>query len=112
MTTRRSFFQDVALLSALAAALEPEGRAETHDDKMSGFWDAYFAEAARDPHMVSRAATEENLIDPSRKVQLIQGTPDGLRYPDTIADSELPADTEDVVVTVSASHFRAAPEDQ
>src|SRR5579871_207997 len=98
MTTRRSFFQDLALLSALAAALEGESHAETHDDKTSNFWDAYFTEAARDPHTVSRAGTEENLIDPSRKVQLIQGTPDGLRYPDTIADSDLPADTEDVVV--------------
>ena len=49
MFSRRSFFQDVALLSALARIAEQEGFAQAKDDKVSNFWDAYFDEAERDP---------------------------------------------------------------
>ena len=111
MSTRRSFFQEITLLSALATVLEEEGFSQTQEAKTSNFWDAYFAEAARDPHQVSRAGTEENLMDPKKKVQILQGTKDGLRYPDGIPDSELRNDTEDVVVTMNPGHFRPSPDD-
>ena len=111
MTTRRSFFQDVALLSALVAALEEEGYAQPQNTKLSDFWDAYYEEAARDPDEVPRAGTADQVPDPTRQVQLIQGTPDGLRYTDTIDKNELIGDTEDVVVVLDASHFRAASVD-
>jgi hypothetical protein len=111
MNTRRSFFHDIALLSALSAVLNEEGYSQTQRDQTSDFWDAYFAEAARDPHQVSRAATDENLMDPKKKVEILQGTSDGLRYPDGIPDTELRNDTEDVVVTMNPGHFRPSPDD-
>jgi hypothetical protein len=43
-------------------------------------------------------------------VELIHATDSGLVYPDTIADSLLPNDS-DVVVTVNPGHFRTAPDD-
>jgi hypothetical protein len=116
MITRRSFFQDVALLSALAALAEKEGYAQANDESMSKFWDAYFSEATRDPTApLSRgdpSLTDPNksLVDPNKKAQLIHATKDGLRYPDAIADSELRSDS-DVVVTVNPEHFRPAPDD-
>lgn len=110
MGTRRSFFEEVALLSAMAAVLQEEGHAQAKDEKLSNFWDAYFNEATRDPAVLSRGATDNELIDPAKKVQLIHAGPDGLRYPDTIADSELKPDS-DVVVTVNPGHFRPGPED-
>jgi len=110
MNTRRSFFQDVTLLSALLALVQEEGYAQDKDEKTSDFWDAYFTEASRDPSQVSRGSTDSNLIDPTKKVQLIQATDAGLRYPDAIADSELRSDS-DVVVTLNAGHFRPAPDD-
>src|SRR5271157_4543692 len=110
MNTRRSFFQDVTLLSALLALVQEEGYAQDKDEKTSDFWDAYFTEASRDPSQVSRGSTDSNLIDPTKKVQLIQATDAGLRYPDAIADSELRSES-DVVVTVNAGHFRPAPDD-
>ena len=110
MNTRRSFFQDVTLLSALAALVEEEGYAQDKDEKTSDFWDAYFTEAARDPNQVSKGSTDGSLMDPTKKVQLIQATDAGLRYPDAISDSELSSDS-DVVVTLNAGHFRPAPDD-
>lgn len=110
MNTRRSFFEEIAMLSVLAAMVEEEGFAETQDSKMSDFWDSYFSEATRDPNQVSRGSTDSTLIDPSKKVQLIHASDSGLRYPDTIADSELPDDS-DVVLTIAPGHFRPAPDD-
>jgi hypothetical protein len=111
MTTRRSFFEDVALLSALAAALEQQGYSQPADAAMSNFWDSYFSEATRDPNQISRGASDGDLVDPARKVQLVQGTKEGLRLPDAIPDSELRSDTNDVVVTMNPGHFRPAPDD-
>ena len=110
MGTRRSFFEEVALLSAIAAALREEGHAQVKDEKLSNFWDAYFDEATRDPAVLSKGAADSELIDPAKKVQLIHASPDGLRYPDTISDKELRPDA-DVVVTVNPGHFRPAPLD-
>jgi len=110
MHTRRSFFEEVALLSALAAVWQEEGHAQDKNNNLSNFWDSYFAEATRDPAVISRGATDNELIDPARKVQLIHASPDGLRYVDTIADSELKPDS-DVVVTINPGHFRPAPDD-
>src|ERR1039457_1919593 len=110
MNTRRSFFQDIALLSALAALAEEEGYAQAKDEKTADFWDAYFTEAARDPNQGSKGSTDGSLMDPTKKVQLIQATDAGLRYTDAISDSELRSD-EDVVVTLNAGHFRPAPDD-
>ena len=110
MNTRRSFFEEVAMLTALAALLEEEGLAEAQDAKMSNFWDSYFSEATRDPNQVSRGADDGSLVDSNKKVQLIHAGDDGLRYPDTIADSELPADS-DVVLNITPGHFRPAPDD-
>ncbi len=69
MNTRRSFFQDAALLSALAALAEEQGYAQTQpkDPKLANFWDAYFDEAERDPNQVSRGTTDTSLIDPSQE---------------------------------------------
>lgn len=111
MNSRRSFFQDIALLSALAGIAEQEGYAQAKDDKVSDFWDAYFDEAERDPNQISRGSTDSNLIDAGRKVQLIHATDSGLIYPDTIDASQLMAEG-DVVVTVNPAHFRPAPDDQ
>src|SRR5580693_8551089 len=98
MSTRRSFFEEIAMLSALVALAEEQGHAQSHDSKMTNFWDSYFDEASRDPTHVARGSTDDNLIDPNKKVQLIHASDSGLRYPDTIADSELPSDS-DVVLT-------------
>jgi hypothetical protein len=111
MNTRRSFFQNIALLSALGALAEEEGFAQPQDDKVANFWDAYFDEATRDPTHVSRGSNDANLIDPSKRVQLIHATDSGLIYPDGIDDKQLPAES-DVVVTVNPNHFRPAPNDQ
>src|ERR1035441_2907428 len=93
MYTRRSFFQDAALLSALAGIVEQEGYAQPKDDTVSNFWDAYFDEAERDPNQISRGSTDGGLI-----------------YPDGI-DAKLLLAESDVVVTVNPSHFRPAPDD-
>jgi hypothetical protein len=111
MNTRRSFFQDLALLSALAGIAEQEGYAQANDEKLSNFWDAYFDEAERDPHQISRGSTDGDLMDPSKKVQLIHATDSGLVYPDTIDDKQLMA-ASDVVVTVNPAHFRPAANDK
>ena len=111
MSTRRSFFEDVALLSALAALARKEGYAQANDERESKFWDAYFAEASRDETRVSRGSTDGDLFDPAKKVQLIHGTKDGLRYPSGIDDGELRNDTTDVVVTANPGHFRPSPDD-
>lgn len=110
MNSRRTFFQDIALLCALAGIAEQEGYAQTKDDKVSDFWDAYFDEAARDPNQISRGSADGGLMDPTRKVQLIHATDSGLVYPDTIDASQLMAEG-DVVVTVNPAHFRPAPDD-
>jgi hypothetical protein len=110
METRRSFFEEIAMLSALAALLQKEGYAQAKDAKMASFWDAYFEEAKRDPTHVSKGSTDASLLDPGKKVELIQATPNGLRYPDSIADSELTKEP-DVAVTVNPGHFRPAPDD-
>lgn len=110
MNTRRSFFEEIAMLTALAALLEEEGLAEAQDAKMSNFWDSYFSEATRDPNQISRGADDGSLVDSNKKVQLIHASDDGLRYPDTISDSELPADS-DVVLNITPGHFRPAPDD-
>jgi hypothetical protein len=110
MNTRRSFFQDFALLSALAAIAEQEGYAQAKDEKLSDFWDAYFTEAERDPNHISRGTTDASLMDPNKKVQLIHATDSGLIYPDSIDDKLLMPES-DVVVTVNPAHFRPAPDD-
>jgi len=111
MNSRRSFFQDIALLSALAGIAEQEGLAQAKDEKVTDFWDAYFEEAERDPNQISRGSNDGDLMDPSKKVQLICATDAGLIYPDTIANTQLMAEG-DVVVTVNPAHFRPAPDDQ
>jgi len=110
MNTRRSFFESVAALSALSALLEEEGLAQETDHKVSQFWDAYFDEATRPLTQASRGSTDQNLLDPSKKVQLIQVTDNGLRYPDTIPTSDLSTET-DVAVTVNPGNFRPSPDD-
>src|SRR5215469_1009223 len=111
MNTRRTFFENLALLGTLAALTDQEAIAEPQDGKLSDFWDAYFEEATRDPANGSRgAADDSNLLDPTRKVQLIQATNSGLRYPDAISDTELHT-ASDVVVTVNPGHFRPAQDD-
>jgi hypothetical protein len=110
MNSRRSFFQDIALISALAGIAEQEGFAQPQDEKLSNFWDAYFDEAERNPNQISRGSTDGDLMDPSKKVQLIHATDSGLIYPDGIDDKQLLAES-DVVVTVNPSHFRPAPDD-
>jgi hypothetical protein len=114
MNTRRSFFQDAALLSALASLAGEEAfaqvQAQQHDPKVSNFWDAYFDEAERDPTHVSRGSNDAALIDPSKRVQLIHATDSGLIYPDGIDAKQLLPDP-DVVVTLNPSHFRPAPDD-
>jgi hypothetical protein len=111
MNSRRSFFQDIALLSALAGIAEQEGYAQAKDAKLANFWDAYFDEAERDPNQISRGSNDAALMDPSKKVQLIHATDSGLVYPDTIDPKQLMAEG-DVVVTVNPAHFRPAPNDQ
>jgi hypothetical protein len=111
MNTRRSFFQDIALISALAGLAEQEGYAQAKDEKLSNFWDAYFDEAERDPNQISRGTNDADLMDASKKVQLIHATDSGLIYPDTIDAKQLMAEG-DVVVTVNPAHFRPAPDDQ
>jgi hypothetical protein len=111
MNSRRSFFQDIVLLSALAGIGEQEGYSQAKDEKVSNFWDAYFEEAERDPNHVSRGSNDADLMDPSKKVQLIHATDSGLIYPDTI-DAQQLMDASDVVVTVNPAHFRPAPDDQ
>lgn len=111
MSTRRSFFQDAALLSALAALAEEQGYAQAKDPRVSNFWDAYFDEAERDPNTVSRGATDASLIDPAKRVQLIHATDSGLIYPDGIDPTQLLSDS-DVVVTVNPAHFRPSPDDK
>src|ERR1700722_12791036 len=91
MNSRRSFFQDIALLSALAGIAEQEGYAQAKDEKVSNFWDAYFDEAERDPNQISRGSNDGDLMDPSKKVQLIHATDAGLVYPDTIDVKQLMA---------------------
>jgi len=110
MNSRRSFLEEIAMLSVLAALAEEEGFSEPQDGKMSNFWDSYFDEAARDPTQVSRGSTDGSLPDSNKKVQLIHASDAGLRYPDTIPDSELPTDS-DVVLTITPGHFRPAPDD-
>jgi hypothetical protein len=112
MFSRRSLFQDTALLSALAALVREEGFAQAPDQspKVADFWDAYFDEAQRDPNQVSRGSTDSSLIEPSKRVQLIQATDDGLIYPDGIDNTKLLAESE-VVVTLNPAHFRPAPDD-
>jgi hypothetical protein len=110
MNTRRLFFQDIALLSALAAITEQEGLAQPQNTKVSDFWDAYFDEASRDPTHVSRGSNDASLIDPAKKVQLIHATDSGLIYPDAI-DSKQLLSASDAVVTVNPNHFRPAPDD-
>jgi len=110
MPTRRSFFENIALFSALAALTEEEGFSQPQDDKVSNFWDAYFDEASRDPNQVSRGSNDADLIDPNKRVQLIHATDSGLIFPEDIDDKLLPAES-DVVVTVNPSHFRPAPDD-
>jgi hypothetical protein len=70
MNTRRSFFQDIALLSALAGIAEQGGYAQAKDEKLSKFWDAYFDEAERDPTQISKGSKDGDLLDPSKKMQL------------------------------------------
>ncbi len=112
MNTRRSFFQDAALLSALAALAEEKSFAQAaKDEKLSNFWDAYFDEAERDPNQVSRGSNDASLIDPSKRVQLIHATDSGLIYPDGIDNSQL-LNESDVVINVSPAHFRPAPDDR
>jgi hypothetical protein len=111
MNSRRDFFQDVACLAALAALVEESGDAQVKDEKVSDFWDAYFDEALGVKKEDTRKSSESPLIDPNRQVQLIYATPDGLRYPDTIGESELRSDAKDVVVTFNPGHFRPAPDD-
>lgn len=110
MNSRRSFFEEIAMLSVLAALAEEEGYAQAQDSKMTSFWDDYFHEASRDPTHIGRGSTDASLINENKKVQLIQATDAGLRYPDAIADSELATET-DVVVNVTPGHFRPAPDD-
>lgn len=112
MNTRRSFFQDAALLSALAslAGEEAFAQAQPHDPKLSNFWDAYFDEAERDPTHISRGSNDADLLDPAKRVQLIHATDSGLIYPDGIDAKQLLPDP-DVVVTLNPSHFRPAPDD-
>jgi hypothetical protein len=110
MNSRRSFFQDFAALSAVAAMAEERGLTQPQGLQEKNFWNAYFAEATRDPTKVSRGSNDNNLIDPAKKVELIQATKDGLRYPDGIADSDLLSDT-DVAITVNPGHFRPGPDD-
>jgi hypothetical protein len=111
MNSRRSFFQDAAVLSALAALIEEQGFAQQpKDEKLSNFWDAYFEEAERDPTHVSRGSNDASLMNPSKRVQLIHATDSGLIYPDGIDAKQLLAE-EDVVVTLNPAHFRPAPDD-
>ena len=111
MSTRRSFFQNAALFSALAALGEADGDAqEAKDSSMSDFWDAYFEEAERDPTHVSRGGNDGSLLDPQRKVQLILAGDSGLVYPDTIEVKQLLPE-EDVVLNLSPARFRPAPDD-
>jgi len=111
MNSRRSFFQNFALLSALAALPEGELLAqEAEPSKLSDFWDAYFEEAERDPNQVSRGANDQDLMEPEKKVQLIYASDSGLMYPDGIENKQLLAD-EDAVLTINPAHFRPAPDD-
>src|ERR1700678_4439253 len=110
MNSRRSFFQAIALLSALAGIAEQGGQAQAKDEKLANFWDAYFDEAERDPHQISRGSNDADLMDPTKKVQLIHGTDSGLIYPDTIDARQLMAEG-DVVGTVNPAHFRPSPDD-
>src|ERR1035441_6946555 len=92
MNTRRSFFQDIALLSALAGIAEQGGYAQAKDEKLSKFWDAYFDEAERDPTQISKGSKDGDLLDPSKKMQLIHATDSGLIYPDPIGAKQLMAE--------------------
>jgi hypothetical protein len=111
MNSRRSFFHDLALLSALAGIAEREGLAQAKDDKLSNFWDAYFEEAERDPNQISRGANDADLMDPSKKVELIHATDSGLIYTDSIDNKQLMAES-DVVLTLTPAHFRPSPDDR
>jgi len=70
MNSRRSFFQDIALLSALAGIAEQEGLAQAKDDKVTDFWDAYFEEAERDPNQISRGSNDGDLMEQEGAVDL------------------------------------------
>src|SRR5947209_4272151 len=110
MDTRRSFFHNAALFSALAALGEAQGDAQENASSMSDFWDAYFEEAERDPTHVSRGSNDASLLDPQRKVQLIYAGESGLMYPDGI-DTKLLLPEEDVVLNIAPARFRPAPDD-
>src|SRR5579872_680788 len=106
MSSRRAFFQDISLLAALAALVEDEAGAQVKDEQVSKFWDGYFAEATRQSTESTKGtAGGPNVLDPARQVQLIHATPDGLRYPNTIPDSDLRNDADNVVVTLNPGHF-------
>jgi hypothetical protein len=114
MDTRRSFFYDVTILSALAAAISREAEAqEPYAKKTQEFWDAYFDEAERtDDRPRKEAAT--TTLDPKKIVNFLQGTDKGLRFSSDIAPTELmapPPPEKDVVVTVTPGIFRPSSDD-
>jgi hypothetical protein len=114
MDTRRSFFHDLTLLSALAAAIAGEsGAQEPAAKKTQEFWDAYFDEAERTDNRPRRDAAATTL-DPGKLPNFLQGTNQGLRYSSDIATSELmepPPPEKDVVLTVTPGIFRPSTDD-
>ncbi len=114
MESRRSFFQDVAILSALAAAFAGEVEAQPAAKKTQEFWDEYFDEAERTDDRTSRGATGPTTLDPKKIANFLQGTDNGLRFSSDIANTELmapPSPEKDVVVTVTPGVFRPSTDD-
>jgi hypothetical protein len=114
MNTRRSFFSDLTLLSALAAAAsEAEGQSgNQHAAKQTqDFWDAYFEEAERTDYRTSRGDTP-TALNQKKIVNFLQSTDNGLRFSGDIAPKELLSPQEkNVVVTVNPGHFRPSTGD-
>ncbi len=113
MDSRRAFFQDITILSALAAAISGEVEAQPSERKTQEFWDAYFDEAERTDNRSSRGDTSSQLDD-KKIVNFLQATDNGLRFSGDIAPKELlkpPSDEKDVVVTVNPGHFRPSTQD-
>jgi hypothetical protein len=114
MDTRRSFFHDLTILSALAAAISGEAEIQNPAaQKTQDFWDEYFDEAERTDDRPRKEAPTTTL-DPRKIANFLQGTDKGLRFSSDIAPTELmapPPPEKDVVVTVTPGIFRPSTDD-
>ncbi len=113
MNTRRAFVQEMALLSALAAAAAEDTEAQNEAGRATReFWDGYFDIAERTDDRATRDSGVR--VDPRKIPNFLLGTNSGLRFSSDIKVGEMlepPPPERDVVITLTPGVFRPSTDD-